>query len=187
MKLVYENKKLIGSFVSGAFKEVPPEKEAPKHATRNDAIQYIVHLVIEHNIERIHDFDKALRYYRYYEQKMKDIIVESTVKAMLNYRPAFPQLRYNIPNNLDVKFQSPTCDTMSFDSFELNVSVLEAMLGDAIRMRMEEEFMPFPNKVIFGKCLDKAVARGRLPKRFKTRACGFELHYDFNLDGIAFL
>lgn len=186
MKIVYEDGIITGSFSKGKFTPVPPVREPPKSVPRKDVFSTAMHLVLNHNQEQYSEFMHYMRTYQITEAKIKEIIAVSATKGMLKFQPGFPRMRFDFPEKVNVAFET-NHRAMLGNQLELDIVVLEEMISIAIKKVMEEEFMPFPSKIVIGKCLSAAVTRGFLPKRFKVNLCGFEIIYDHNIDGIVFL
>jgi len=186
MKLVYENKKLIGSFIKGRFVEIPPINDNMKNSPNEMA--HIFHMVLNHNPDRIEEFDRHLRQFNLRKNKLQDIIAESAMKAMLRFKPEMPgfqRYKFDIPE--ETPNLSPEGSNLKYSTFELDLNILGQMVYVAIRKVTEEEYLPYPKAMIIGKCLHNAVKHGKLPKRFKTRIMDMDLIYDSGIDGIAFI
>lgn len=145
-------------------------------------------LVSEAYPELFFTFVKLTNQHQDCEQKITQIISDSISKRLFRFPVEIKFLDFAFPTRLDIEPQfCGIDDKLDFDTFTIDLSILYRMVQKEIVKLMEEEYIPYPKIMIIGRCLQDAVIRGRLPKRFKSNVMDFDLNYDSGIDGIVFI
>ena len=135
------------------------------------------------------EFDEFKRLYQTHQQvinKLNRIILTASTNAQMKFPSEIQLLSFTYVDNY-IESQLEINDTIVYKEFILSKPILHEMIRVHIIDYMKDGMLPEPQSVVFGKCLEKAVVRGFLPKRFSANIMNFKFRYDSGIDGVIFL